>query len=148
MRTQIRKCYLMRRWLPLPPRVSWAQTIYIQWFAGGWCLQNRHNKGVIAKFGQINELAPDCVRGCLFLISISSIANWVKLKCQVLEIYIWFVMCGLARFREVWGLDMRFCLGFSRKIAGTDQAGKLREGRVAMIFWVSREMVMTWPMRR
>jgi hypothetical protein len=28
------------------------------------------------------------------------------------------------------------------------QAGRLREGRVAMIFWVSRETVMTWPMRR
>jgi hypothetical protein len=28
------------------------------------------------------------------------------------------------------------------------QAGKSREGRVAMIFWVSRETVMTWPMRR
>jgi len=27
-------------------------------------------------------------------------------------------------------------------------AGKLRDGSVAMIFWVSRETVMTWPMRR
>ena len=30
----------------------------------------------------------------------------------------------------------------------SDQVGKLREGRVAMICWVSRETVMTWPMRR
>jgi len=30
----------------------------------------------------------------------------------------------------------------------TAQVGKLREGRVAMIFWVSRETVMTWQMRR
>jgi hypothetical protein len=65
----------------------------------------------MAKIEQINELAPDYVRGCLFLIYIFSIANWVKLKCQMSEIYIWFVMCGLAGLREVWGLDMRFCWG-------------------------------------
>jgi hypothetical protein len=29
----------------------------------------------------------------------------MKLKCHFLEIYISFVMCWLAGFQEVWGLD-------------------------------------------
>jgi hypothetical protein len=74
-----------------------------------WCLQNIHNKWVVAKIFVINKLAPKGIplpAGlCLFLISISSIANWVKLKGHVGEIYISFVMCGLADFRELRGLD-------------------------------------------
>ncbi|SRR5260370_30023314 len=36
-------------------------------------------------------------------------------KFQIWREYIWFVMCGLASFREFWGLDMRFLGGKREK---------------------------------
>jgi hypothetical protein len=46
----------------------------------------------------------------------------MKLKCQVGEKYIWFVMCGLAGFWEVRGLDK--ILGI---LWGSEDAEILRE---------------------
>jgi hypothetical protein len=49
-----------------------------------------------------------------FSIYIFIIANRVNLNSKFGEKYIWFVMCGLAGFWEILGLDMRF-LGRKRE---------------------------------
>jgi hypothetical protein len=73
------------------------------------CLQNIDNKWFVAKISVINGLAPEVVRGFFELfISISSVAVGVKLIRQIWEEYIHFVICLLAGFPGVWGLDKIF----------------------------------------
>jgi hypothetical protein len=43
-----------------------------------------------------------------FLFSSSILPNWQELKCQLSKKYICFVLCGMAGFGRLWGLDKNF----------------------------------------
>src|SRR5216683_4808791 len=80
---------VLRCWpTPSPPGVFWGQNLWIQWFAGGWCLQNIDSRRVAAKILVINRLVLVRVYsrgfgGRCFLSTVLSIAGWMKLKCQL-----------------------------------------------------------------
>jgi hypothetical protein len=95
--------------------------------------------GYINRSFPINSLSqiesPDHPAGVFYLASISILANWVYRIRQLSGQKIWFVMCGLWGFQQIWGVD-RFSGGQRREVFGglkvSSQLGPTRWAKAAL----------------